>query len=118
MLSEIYQIQIICRTKFKNYKEKIHEEKKRVECSQNISGFSKGKDIMVGGRLELPQSISKGFSKGKDTIRHFYFILFIYLFCFLGLHLRHMEVPRLGVELELHLPAYTTAHGNGRSLTH
>ena len=31
---------------------------------------------------------------------------FIY---FWGLHLRHMEVPRLGVELELHLPAYTTA---------
>ena len=34
--------------------------------------------------------------------------LFIY-FCFLGLHLWHMEVPRLGVESELGLPAYTTA---------
>ena len=29
--------------------------------------------------------------------------------CFLGLHSRHMEVPRLGVELELQLPAYATA---------
>ena len=28
---------------------------------------------------------------------------------FLGLHLWHMEVPRLGVQLELQLPAYTTA---------
>ena len=28
---------------------------------------------------------------------------------FLGPHLRDMEVPRLGVELELHLLAYTTA---------
>ena len=28
---------------------------------------------------------------------------------FLGLHLRHMEVPRLGVKWELELPAYTTA---------
>ena len=28
---------------------------------------------------------------------------------FLGLHLRHMEVGRLGVESELWLPAYTTA---------
>ena len=28
---------------------------------------------------------------------------------FLGLHLRHMEVPRPGVESELQLPAYTTA---------
>ena len=26
-----------------------------------------------------------------------------------GLHPRHMEVPRLGVESELQLPAYTTA---------
>ena len=31
---------------------------------------------------------------------------------FLGLHLQHMEVPRLGVELELQLLAYTTAMGN------
>ena len=50
-----------------------------------------------------------------------------------GLHLRHMEVPRLGIKSELQLPAYTTAtatrdpshicnltiaHGNTRSLTH
>ena len=35
---------------------------------------------------------------------------FIYLFfCFLGLHQQHMEVPRLGVESELLLPAYITA---------
>ena len=44
--------------------------------------------------------------------------------------LRHMEVPRLGVELELRLPAYNTApatwvsvtctavHGKAGSLTH
>ena len=30
-------------------------------------------------------------------------------FGFLGPHLRHMEVHRLGVESELQLPAYTTA---------
>ena len=30
-------------------------------------------------------------------------------FVFLGPHLRHMEVPRLGVESELQSPAYTTA---------
>ena len=41
---------------------------------------------------------------------HFPHYLFIY--CFLGLHLRSMEVPRPGVELELRLPAYATAHGN------
>ena len=32
-----------------------------------------------------------------------------FLFFFLGPHLRHMEVPRLEVESELWLPAYTTA---------
>ena len=36
--------------------------------------------------------------------------IFIFLFLpFLGLLLWHMEVPRLGVELELQLPAYATA---------
>ena len=30
-------------------------------------------------------------------------------FLLLGLHPRHMEVPRLGVKSELQLPAYTTA---------
>ena len=30
-------------------------------------------------------------------------------FVFLGLHLQHMEVPRLGVESELQLLAYATA---------
>ena len=32
-----------------------------------------------------------------------------FFFCFLGLQVRHMEVPRLGVELELQRPAYPTA---------
>ena len=56
-----------------------------------------------------------------------------YLSVVLGLHLWHMEVLRLGVELELQLPVYTTpqqpqirvmsanyttAHSNARSLTH
>ena len=58
-------------------------------------------------------------------------------FCFilisLGLHLQHIEVPRLRVKSELQLPAYTTAeatsdlaasvtyttaHGNAGSFTH
>lgn len=41
----------------------------------------------------------------------FYFILFYFIlfFVFLGLHLQHMEVHRLGVKLELELLAYTIA---------
>ena len=51
--------------------------------------------------------------------------LFIHLFCFLGPHPWHLEVPRLGVQLEPEMLAtatatwdlsqpvtYTTAHGN------
>ena len=39
-----------------------------------------------------------GFMQGNGSIQYlFYFILFF----FLGPHQRHMEVPRLGVELEL-----------------
>ena len=32
-----------------------------------------------------------------------------FLFCFIGLQPQHMEVPRLEIESELHLSAYTTA---------
>ena len=34
---------------------------------------------------------------------------FLFLIFFLGLHLRHVEVPSLGVKSELQLPAYATA---------
>ena len=69
-------------------------------------------------------------SISKDTKIH---IFFFFSFVFLGPHMQHMEVPRLGVELELQLLAYTTAtamwdrtasatyttvHGNAGSLTH
>jgi len=36
-----------------------------------------------------------------------------FFFFFLGLYLQHMEVPRLGVELELQLLAYVTAMPDG-----
>ena len=36
------------------------------------------------------------------------FFFFFFFFFFLGLYLQHMEVPRLGVQLELQLLAYTT----------
>ena len=36
-------------------------------------------------------------------------ILSIYLLCFLGPQVQHLEVPRLGVELELQLLVYATA---------
>ena len=39
----------------------------------------------------------------------FWLFFFFFFFCFLGPHLRHMEVPSLGVESELQLPATATA---------
>ena len=36
-------------------------------------------------------------------------VLVFLIFFFSGLHPRHREVPRLGVESELQLPVYTTA---------
>ena len=53
----------------------------------------------------------------QKDIWSFFEVLFIFLgfgwlfvcFCFLGPHLRHMEVPRLGVKSELQLLAYTIA---------
>ena len=44
------------------------------------------------------------------SIFGFSFFFFFWSFClFLGLFLRHMEFPRLGVELELQPPAYAIA---------
>ena len=36
-------------------------------------------------------------------------VVTLLFFFFFRLHLQHMEVPRLGVQLELQLPACTTA---------
>ena len=66
-----------------------------------------------------------------------FYCYYLFIFAFLGLHPGHMEVPRLGVELQLQLQlqplAYATAtaipdlsricslhhgHSNTRSLTH
>ena len=37
------------------------------------------------------------------------FAVIFFFFSFLGPHLQHMEVPRIGIKLELQLAAYTTA---------
>ena len=65
------------------------------------------------------------------SFKSVWYITFFFLL-FLQLHQWHMEVPRVGVELELHLLAYitaiatwiraasvacTTPHGNAASLT-
>ena len=46
--------------------------------------------------------------KNHNTLFFFSFFFLIF-FLFLGPYLWHMEVPRIGVQLELQLPAYATA---------
>ena len=53
---------------------------------------------------------------GSNVEENGFFFLFLSFFFFLGLHLGHMEGPRLGVELELQLPGHS--HNNTGSLTH
>ena len=43
------------------------------------------------------------------SISSFFFFFFLFSFVFLGSHPQHTEIPRLGVQSELQLPAYTTA---------
>ena len=50
------------------------------------------------------------YSKVTQYIHILFLSFFLsFFFFFLGPHPRHMEVPRLGVESELQLPAYATA---------
>ena len=46
---------------------------------------------------------------GGGELHILFFVCLFVCFFFLELHMCHMEVPRLGVKLELHLPAYGTA---------
>ena len=49
-----------------------------------------------------PQPLLRGQENSGITVQYFFF-------AFLGLHPRHMEVSRRGVESELQVPAYATA---------
>ena len=78
-------------------------------------------------------STMREMAKLGQAPRHPSFFVFVFWFCLLGLHLRHMEVPRLRVKLELYCrptpqlqqcriraasTTYIKAHGNAKSLTH
>ena len=53
-----------------------------------------GLDSVFGLATEIPHQAATQYGLKINA-------LFIYLFCFLGPHLWHMEIPRLGVKLEL-----------------
>ena len=70
----------------------------------NIPQFTK----LLSFPLISPYSCHRGWGAASSQGNMFSFCFFS-LFCFLGPHPWHTKVPRLGVESELQLPAYTTA---------
>ena len=72
-------------------------------------------NIWIYSYFKISSSIISSFRNTKLSIifhiclANFSRICFSFFFLFLGPHMQHMEVPRLGVECELQLPAYTTA---------
>ena len=74
------------------------------------------KEANVRVRLIFPECFSLLLSRTITMtlllviLTHFLgFGVVVFFFVFLGPHPQHMEVPRLGVESEMQLPAYTTA---------
>ena len=63
--------------------------------------------ILPQGTLTMPLEPKGRLLGGHAMTGGFFF--FFFFFAFLGLHQRHMEVPRLGVKSDLQLPAYTIA---------
>ena len=57
----------------------------------------------------MPRRVLKPLAASSEPPSLTFWLVFLVSVFFLGSHLQHMEVPRLGDELELHLPAYTTA---------
>ena len=56
-----------------------------------------GKNVLLLWGLRVSNNSTKGMTSFSNQ-----------LFFFKGPHPQHMEIPRLGVESELQLPAYTT----------
>ena len=69
---------------------------------------------MIAKKTEKEVGIKKVFNPNSQWVTHthttytestdslvFLFLLLIFFFVFLGPHLEHIEIPRLGVELEL-----------------
>ena len=58
------------------------------------------------GTLSKPKFLD---ASQRPTVQIDVFIFIFYFVLFLRPHLQYMEVPGLGIELDLQLPAYTTA---------
>ena len=97
-------LHIFCRHDFNDYK---HIQVTSRSCNSSKTFFP---DVMI-----YICDYMLGFSYWVIFQRCWFFLFFFCLFvcfCFLGPHLRHMEIPRLGVELKLQLPSLHHSHSN------
>ena len=81
-------------TKFQRQDRKIY--KVSVYCSEFLQNnfYLKNKSVLRQRRI---------------FFKHWIIHIYIFFFFFSGPHLQHMEVPRLGVKLEIQVAAYMTA---------
>ena len=80
------------------------------EFTTLASSIGLPRSTQVVGCQSPISSASVGFIPSSSLCLCFVLFHFCFcFFCFLGLHSLHIAVPRLGVESELQLPAYTTA---------
>ena len=82
---------------------------KQVHSTKSGEFPSDGFMRMVGRELHKSNLLKRRDKGTKCEINLNYpNFFFFFFFCFFGLYPRHGEVPKLGVESELELPAYTT----------
>ena len=88
---------------------------KEANCHVVVIVLPRSQPVEVPGQWSNPRH-SSDLSHSRDNVGSFNYWAtrelqskLNFFFVFLGLHLQHMEVPSLGVELELYLPACTTA---------
>ena len=96
------------------FREKENHQKERRTCPREQEKLlgSQAEIESVCEREKREKQYSHGSKKKerrKDERLFFFFFFFFFFFWFLGPYLQHTEVPRLGVQSELQLPAYTTA---------
>ena len=84
--------------------------------SWKLTEFPQHKHTYAGSAQFKKENITKSqktspisFSLKGNHCSNVYIFACLLFFCFLGLHPQHVEVPRLGVKLELQLPAYAIA---------
>ena len=105
----------------------LGNEQAKTVLGVNFILFNSYSEVLAASPSECDCIWTQGLERGKQV-----FFFFLFFFVFLGPHLQHVEVPRLGVNQSYCWPTpqphqlgiraasatYTTGHGNAGSLTH